>query len=149
MSDEFVFPMGQYQARVPADRWYSDNHLWLQPVERAYRVGLTAFSVRLLQDVYFLEWTVGAGSRVERRQEIGEIESSKALSSLYAPAAGRILRFNDEVLDDPSLVNVDNYGRGWLFEFETDNAFLAAPEYLDLLKSVWPETQRLIKGQVT
>ncbi|NOX54966.1 MAG: glycine cleavage system protein H [Planctomycetes bacterium] len=149
MPDELVFPMGQYQARIPSDRWFSDNHLWLKRIDDAYRVGFTAYSVRLLQDVYFLEWTVEAGSPVERRQEIGEIESSKALSTLYAPAAGRIVRFNDELLEDPSLINADNYGRGWLFELRTEESFLTALEYVELLKSIWPETQRLIKGQLT
>lgn len=143
--------MGQYQARLPVDRVYSQNHLWLQPAREGsgnvYRVGFTAYSVRLLQDVYFLEWTVRPGTEVTERQEIGEIESSKALSTLYAPAAGRLVRFNEQLLDDPSLINADNYGRGWLFELETTQSFLSAEQYLKLLQELWPRTQRLLKGQ--
>ena len=78
--------MGEYRADIPSDRLYSLRHLWMQPESSTlYRVGLTAYSVRLLQDVYFLEWSIDPGTVVADKQEIGEIESSKALSALYSP----------------------------------------------------------------
>lgn len=149
MPDDLVFAMGQYEARIPQDRLYSTNHLWLKPDggER-YRVGFTAYSVRLLMDVYFLDWTIDPETQVRDRQEIGEIESSKALSSLYAPAAGRVLDFNQDLLDDPSAINTDSYGAGWLFHFQSDAEFLQPADYVEHLERGWEKDQSLIKGQM-
>jgi glycine cleavage system H protein len=148
MSDNLTFMMGKFEATFPTDRQYSDNHLWLQKHEDVYRVGLTAYSVRLLQDVYFLDWTVDAGVEVRRKQEIGEVESSKALSSLYAPVEGFLLEFNEELLDDPSAINTDSYGSGWLYSMRTESPLLTAEEYLQELDKSWEHAQRTIKGQI-
>lgn len=143
--------MGKFEASFPLDRRYASNHLWLQPdaahPER-FRTGFTAYSVRLLRDVYFLEWSVAAGTAVRSRQEIGEIESSKALSTLYAPADGTILAFNEAVLEDPTPINTDGYGAGWLFDFHTPTGFLSPDEYVEMLAGVWEQTQRILKGQM-
>ena len=148
MSENLVFMMGQYEARIPTDRVYSENHLWLKSSGNSYQVGLTAYSVRLLQDVYFLDWSIDPNSEVQHRKEIGEIESSKALSSLYSPFSGRVLEFNERLLEDPSTINTDNYGAGWLFQFQTAATPLAPEEYVKLLEAGWEETQRHLKGQI-
>lgn len=143
-----TFAMGKYEAQVPEDRFYSENHLWLQEGPGGFRVGFTAYSVRLLQDVYFLDWTVDPDTAVKAKQEIGQIESSKAVSSLYPPSEGRIGQFNSVLLDDPSTINTDGYGQGWLYTFETQARFMSAAEYVNFLGKKWEETQRVIKGQL-
>ena len=151
MVDDLVFMMGQYAARVPGDRLYADNHLWLlpQPEESGlYRVGFTAYSVRLLQDVYFLSWSIDPGSAVRKKQEIGEIESSKAVSALYAPCDGRVLKFYEKLLNDPTPINTDGYGEGWLYELQTSVPMLDPAAYVQLLEAGWEKTQRMIKGQM-
>lgn len=148
MGDDLVFMMGQYPARIPTDRRYAPNHLWLQPDGAGFRVGFTAYSVRLLQDVYFLEWTIDAETVVRPKKAIGEIESSKALSTLYAPFEGKILQFNESLLEDPSAINTDGYGRGWLYTMETAAEMLTPEAYVELLGEKWEETQRVIKGQM-
>ena len=149
MSDDLHFMMGQYRAEVPVDRLYSPRHLWLQSLsDNRFRVGLTAYSVRLLQDVYFLEWSIDPGTAVSDRQEIGEVESSKAVSSLFAPCPGQVLSFNEGVLNDPSAINTDNYGTGWLFKMEIDATLLTPQEYVTVLADGWDKTQRTIKGQM-
>src|SRR5262245_62721805 len=149
MTEYLTFMMGKYEARFPIDRLYVRSHMWFLAEAEAYRVGFTAFAVRLLQDVYFLDWSVEPGAVVQARQEIGEIESSKAVSTLHAPAAGILLRFNRELLKDPTPINSDNYGKGWLFHFDPDKtALLSAAEYLQHLSGTWEETQRQIKGQL-
>ena len=70
-----------------------------------------------MRDVYFLDWTFNVGDKLEQRQEIGHIETSKAQSDLYAPIAGTLVSLNEEILKDPSAINIDNYGAGWLFEW--------------------------------
>lgn len=149
MAEQLHFMMGQYRAEIPTDRSYSPRHMWMQPApEGGWRVGLTAYSVRLLQDVYFLEWSIDAGTAVAERQEIGEIESSKAVSSLYAPCSGTVTGFNEAVLNDPSAINVDSYGDGWLFTMQSDSPLLTAQDYVELLAEGWEKTQQTIKGQM-
>jgi len=149
MPDDLVFMMGNFEARIPQDRVYSKSHLWFMPQGDRWRVGFSAYSVRLLQDVYFLDWAIDPFTDVQEKQKIGEIESSKALSDLYAPSAGRILEFNEELLNDPSAINqADNYKKGWLFEMESEEQWLTPAEYLQVLDDGWEQTQRLIKGQL-
>jgi glycine cleavage system H protein len=149
MSEHLIFMMGKYEARFPTDRLYVQSHMWFQAGEGAYRVGFTAFAVRLLQDIYFLDWSIEPDTVVQAKQEMGEIESSKAVSTLHAPADGLLLRFNRDLMKDPTPINVDNYGKGWLFDFEPKNAsLLSAADYIELLNGTWEDTQRQIKGQM-
>lgn len=151
MSDELVFMMGQFAAKFPVDRQYAKNHMWAKSAGEGgpYRFGFSAYAVRLLQDVYFLEWTVDAGSRLREKQAIGAIESSKAESELYAPLPGRLTEFNDNLLSDPSGINVDPYGEGWLFAMEGSGETLLSPdEYLVHLAASWAVAERTIKGQI-
>ena len=68
---------------------------------------------------------------------------------MYAPVAGQLARFNDELLADPSTINVDKYGAGWLFELDGTAGDLITPEqYIEHLVAVWVVTQRTIKGQL-
>lgn len=146
-ASDLVFPMGKYEATLPADRLYADNHVWLQDAGPRYRVGFTAYAVRLLQDVYFLDWSIDPDTVVRKKQEIGEIETSKAVSSLYSPADARIIEFNELLMNDPSLVNTDNYGAGWLYELETDATFMDVHAYMQHLQANWEATQKSLKGQ--
>jgi glycine cleavage system H protein len=148
MAGDLEFMMGKYAARIPADRSYASNHMWLKPAGSLYRVGFTAYSVRLLQDVYFLSWSIDPESSVRAKQEIGEIESSKAVSSLFAPCDGRVTAFNERLLNDPSMINTDGYESGWLYEFETNAALLSPAAYVDLVAAGWEKTQQVIKGQM-
>ncbi len=147
--EALTFMMGEFAAIFPTDRKYAKNHMWAMPqAADVYRFGFTAYAVRLLQDVYFLEWSVDAGATLAERQEIGAIESKKAESALYSPIAGRLPRFNDDLLADPSTINVDKYGAGWLFDIEGSGDLMSAADYIQHLESVWEVTQRTIKGQL-
>jgi glycine cleavage system H protein len=150
MSEPLVFLMGKFEAQFPTDRRYAKNHMWGQQQDSGLvRFGFTAYAVRLLQDVYFLDWSIDGGTKLTERQEIGSIESKKAESSLYAPLAGRLVRFNEELLSDPSAINLDKYGAGWLFEMEASAESLLEPaSYLEHLAAVWKIAERTIKGQM-
>ncbi len=141
--------MGEYLAEFPTDRQYARNHMWALPTESGHRFGFSAYAVRLLQDVYFLDWIVDAPLSVVEKQEIGHIESQKAEASLYSPVAGELTAFNEGLLHDPSGINVDKYGEGWLLEIAGPGHGLLAPDaYLEHLATAWEFTQRIIKGQV-
>jgi glycine cleavage system H protein len=92
---------------------------------------------------------VDEGSKVVLKQRVGNIETSKAVSDLFAPIAGQMQRINRDLLRDPSGVNADNYGNGWLFEMTGDeSALMDVQAYYAFLESGWETTQRLLKGQV-
>jgi glycine cleavage system H protein len=153
MSGELVFMMGKFAAKFPTDRLYAKNHMWAKPRDvdgaQGFDFGFSAYAVRLLQDVYFLEWTVDAPSKLREKQAIGNIESSKAESELYAPVAGTLTEFNAALLKDPSPINVDTYGLGRLFHISGDGAGLLTPdEYQDHLVAAWKIAERTIKGQM-
>ncbi len=150
MAETQTFLMGKYPAVLPGDRRYCRNHMWCRPADGgALCFGFTSYAVRLMQDVYFLDWQVNAGDALALKQLIGHIETSKAMSDLFAPAAGTLLRFNDELLKDPSAINVDTYGPGWLFEMAAPAAeTMDVDAYYRFLDANWEKTQNLLKGHM-
>ncbi len=149
MSDSLVFMMGNHEAQIPQDRRYTKSHMWGQTQNGVLRFGFSAYAIRLIQDVYFLDWTIEADIAVVEKQEIGELESKKAESGLFAPISGHLTQFNDELMSDPSVISTDTYQSGWLFEIQGDESLLLSPQaYLEHLANVWTITQRIIKGQV-
>lgn len=149
MIPELTFMMGEFEAAFPTDRQYAKNHMWAKAVEGGYRFGFSAYAVRLLQDIYFLDWTVEPGADLTHNQQIGGIESKKAESDLFAPIPGKLTALNEQLLADPSHINLDKYGDGWLFDLQGDGPNLLSPEqYIDHLSGVWEVTQRTIKGQL-
>ena len=150
MPDDLTFLMGKFPAVLPGGLRYARNHMWCRTEGERHRFGFTSYAVRLMQDVYFLDWSQGDGDAVGLLQEIGHIETSKAESDLFAPLAGVLAAFNQELLQDPSGINVDGYGGGWLFEMEgcDPGGLLSAGEYRQFLADNWEKTQRLIKGKI-
>jgi glycine cleavage system H protein len=150
MSDALTFDMGKFAAVLPVDRRYCRNHMWCRPGQGGvHRFGFTAYALRLMQDVYFLDWSVSPGTAVALKQQIGNIETSKAVSDLFAPIGGTLTTINPDVLRDPSTINVDGYDRGWLFEMTGNlDGTLTAQEYRDFLAANWDQTQRILKGQM-
>jgi glycine cleavage system H protein len=151
MSEPLTFHMGKYPAVLPGELRYARNHMWArEQVPGRWRFGFTSYAVRLMQDVYFLDWSISAGDPVTLLQEIGHIETSKAESDLFAPLAGTLEVFNAELLKGPEAINVDGYGGGWLFELSSADAspLMTAEQYHRFLDENWEKTQRLIKGKI-
>jgi glycine cleavage system H protein len=123
--------------------------MWCRAEGTRCRFGFTAYAVRLMQDVYFLDWVISAGDVVHHLEQIGHIETSKAVADLFAPMAGTLVEFNRELLKDPSAINVDKYGAGWLFEMEGDpRSMKSVADYHQFLTDNWEKTQRLIEGKM-
>lgn len=149
MAEALTFMMGKFAALLPGELRYCRNHMWCRPGDGALRFGFSSYAVRLMQDVYFLDWQVNAGDALQLKQQIGHIETSKALSDLFAPVTGTLLVFNDELLKDPTAINVDTYGSGWLFDMSgavTDT--LSVQEYYNFLEAGWEKTQNMLKGHM-
>ncbi|MCP4945704.1 MAG: glycine cleavage system protein H [Planctomycetaceae bacterium] len=142
--------MGEFTAEFPRDRLYATNHMWASEIAAGvWRFGLTAYAVRLLQDVYFLDWEVEPSDAIGLRAQIGSIESKKAESDLYSPVAGSLSKINELTLDDPSLINAATYSDGWLIELATTDVdrLLDPDAYAQHLVDAWQVAQRTIKGQ--
>jgi glycine cleavage system H protein len=100
---------------IPDDLHYTAEHEWIRVVDRGLRIGITDHAQEALGDIVFV--TLPAlGAHVEAGQALGEVESTKSVSDIYAPVSGEVVARN-EVLDArPELVNADAYGDGWMIE---------------------------------
>lgn len=116
--------------QIPADRRYTDEHEWARKDGDLITIGITAHAQEQLGDVVFLELPA-VGSTVEAGAVIGEIESTKSVSELYSPVSGTVVEVNQAAVDDPSVVNADPYGAGWLLRVEVTGTgpLLSADEY--------------------
>ena len=150
MTANLTFMMGKFPAPLPGDlRYAAKNHMWCREADGRHRFGFTAYAVRLMQDVYFLDWAVSPGVPLHYLQQIGHIETSKAESDLFCPLAGVIVQLNPELLKDPAAINYDKYGAGWLFEMTGNpDTLLGVVEYHQYLADNWEHTQRVIKGKI-
>lgn len=98
---------------IPQDLRYTDQHEWVRVDGEVITVGITAFAQDQLGDVVYVDLPT-PGATVEQGQAIGEVESTKSVSDLFAPVAGEILSRNDELDDRPELINTAPYDQGWL-----------------------------------
>lgn len=98
---------------VPSDLGLLESHEWARREDGSIRIGISDFAQDELGDVVFVELPE-PGETVEAGEEFGVIESIKAVSDLYAPVSGTITDVNEELLDQPELVNEDPYGDGWM-----------------------------------
>ncbi|GAA1470196.1 glycine cleavage system protein GcvH [Microbacterium thalassium] len=100
---------------------YTAEHEWIALEGDTATVGITDYAADKLGDVVFVELP-GEGDGVTAGDVCGEIESTKSVGELYAPLTGDIVAANDAVVDDPSLVNSDPFGEGWLIKITVDPA---------------------------
>jgi glycine cleavage system H protein len=98
---------------TPDDRRYSESHEWHRLEGDILTVGLTQFAIDQLTDVTFVEMK-GAGVEIQPGEAVGEVESVKTTSDVYSALGGEITEVNGAVVEDPSILNRDCYGDGWL-----------------------------------
>jgi glycine cleavage system H protein len=107
---------------------YTDEHEWVALDGDIATVGITDYAADKLGDVVFVELPA-VDSTVTAATVVGEIESTKSVGELYAPLTGVVVEANDAVVDDPSLVNSDPFGAGWLVKLRVEASDVA--ELLD------------------
>lgn len=104
----------------PSDLRYTESDEWVRREGDDIVSGITAFASDQLGDVVYVQLPE-VGSHHGREEAFGEIESVKAVSDLYSPMAGEILAVNEELDQNPALINEDPYGRGWMVKLKPDN----------------------------
>jgi glycine cleavage system H protein len=118
----------------PKNFKYTAEHEWVDVSGETATVGITAYAADKLGDVVFVDLPK-VGVTVTAGKVVGEIESTKSVGELFAPVDGTVLEANDAVVADPSLVNQDPFGAGWLIKvsFETLPELLSYDEYSALV----------------
>ncbi len=117
----------------PDDLTYTAEHEWLRAGGDAQlRIGITDYAQEALGDIVFVTLPA-VGDTFEAGQALGEVESTKSVSDVYAPVAGTVAAVNPALDSNPELVNADPYGEGWLVELSVspDVAGLTGPGLLD------------------
>lgn len=103
-------------AVVPEELRYTSQHEWvLAGAEGTVRIGITDYAQRQLGDVVYVELPT-VGDSVAPGEPVGEVESTKSVSEIFAPVAGEVIACNEALQDNPELVNSDPYGVGWMIE---------------------------------
>ena len=105
---------------IPAELRYSKDHEWAKRDGDTVRVGVTDYAQDALGDVVFVE-TPNVGDHVMAGDAIGEVESTKSVSEIYAPVSGTIVAVNDALSSSPESINSDPYGVGWICDIRVDD----------------------------
>ncbi len=103
---------------IPADLRYSHDHEWAKANGDVIRVGITDYAQDALGDVVFVDLPK-VGAAIDAHGTIGEVESTKSVSEIYAPVGGTVTAVNDTLTSAPESVNADPYGEGWICEITT------------------------------
>lgn len=110
---------------LPEDLKYTREHEWVSIDGSVATIGITDHAQEQLGDVVFVELP-SVGDRVEKADAFGVVESTKAVSDVYAPISGEVTEVNDDLPDNPELINEDPYGDGWMVKVTLgDSADLA------------------------
>ena len=111
----------------PSDRLYSESHEWYQVEGDTVTIGITQYAANELTDITYVEMQP-SGTSINSGDSIGEVESVKTTSDVFCPFSGDVTDVNDAASDDPSLLNSDPYGQGWLVRLKVGDA--SPPESL-------------------
>jgi glycine cleavage system H protein len=123
---------------LPEDLKYTAEHEWVRATEgHTVRVGITDYAQGALGDIVYVSLPA-IGTEASPGQPLGEVESTKSVSDVFAPVAGTVLTRNDALEGQPELLNTDPYGDGWIVEIEVAdigvlNSLLDADAYRQLV----------------
>ena len=106
---------------TPEDNRYAKSHEYVHVEGEIGTVGITDYAQKELGDVVFVELPQ-VGTQLEAGDELGSIESVKAVSELFAPVSGEVVEINETLADKPELVNTDPYGDGWMIRIRISDA---------------------------
>ncbi len=97
----------------PDDLKYTKEHIWIKPSGKKITIGVTDYAQDALGDIVYVDLPE-VEADVEANSEIGEIESTKATSSIISPVTGKVVEVNEDLSESPEMINDDPYGKGWI-----------------------------------
>ncbi|GAA3508811.1 glycine cleavage system protein GcvH [Aquimarina addita] len=124
---------------IPSDLKYTKDHEWVKIDNDIATVGITDFAQGELGDIVYVEVET-LGEELDQEAIFGTVEAVKTVSDLFLPLSGEITEFNEELEDDPELVNTDPYGKGWMVKIKISNTdqiddLLSADGYKSLISA--------------
>ncbi len=130
---------------IKGDRYYTKDHEWAYIKNGKAQVGITDYAQKMLGDIVYVDLPE-KDQEVEAGETLANIESVKNVAPLYSPITGTVIEVNEDIMDDPSLVNEDPYDAGWIAILEmkdpTEVEDLMPPEdYAELLKEIIKEEE--------
>lgn len=122
----------------PDDLYYTKDHLWIRAVGDRATIGITDFAQQELGEILFVDLPE-KGASLDQSEVFGSLESTKTVAELFTPVSGEVTTVNEDLEDEPSMINDDPYGKGWLINLlmgdsrELEDLMSAAEyeEYLD------------------
>jgi glycine cleavage system H protein len=106
---------------LPDELYYHKEHMWARVQGQKVVVGITDFAQKLAGDISYVDMPE-EGDEVEQGERVGTIETGKWLGKLYAPVSGEIAARNEALEDDPTVINRDPHGEGWIFEIQMSDS---------------------------
>ena len=107
---------------IPEDLRYTTDHEWVRTIaEGRVRIGITDFAQNSLGDIVFVQMPE-PGTAITPGDSIGEVESTKSVSDIFAPVTGTVVSRNEALDSTPELVNTDPYGDGWMYELRPSDS---------------------------
>jgi glycine cleavage system H protein len=104
----------------PDNLQYHKEHTWVKLSGKKVTIGITDYAQDALGDILYIDLPE-VDTDVEANSEIGEIESTKATSSIISPVSGRVIEANEDLSESPEIINEDPYGKGWIAILEIDD----------------------------
>jgi glycine cleavage system H protein len=104
----------------PDDLKYHKEHIWVRLSGKKATIGITDYAQESLGDIVYIDLPE-IDTDVESNSEIGEIESTKATSSIISPISGRVVEVNEYLSESPEIINEEPYGKGWIAVIEVDD----------------------------
>jgi glycine cleavage system H protein len=105
---------------IPDELHYTTDDEWVFHEGDSVSVGVTDFAQQQLGDIVYIELPT-VGDQIAKNSAFGVIESVKAVSDLNAPVAGEVVGINEELLDQPEIINEECYGAGWIIKIKPSN----------------------------
>lgn len=104
----------------PEDLKYHKEHTWVKASGKKATIGITDYAQDALGDIVYIDLP-DVDTTVDANSEIGEIESTKATSSIISPISGRVIEVNEELSESPEIINEEPYGKGWIAVLEIED----------------------------
>ena len=105
---------------LPEDLYYEQNHFWVKPEGDLLVMGLDDFGQKMAGDIVFVQLPP-EGKRLKAGKSFAKMESGKWLGKIFAPLDGELIEINEDLELDPTIINEDSYGEGWMYKIKPDN----------------------------
>ena len=133
-----IYQNNKIKMNIPADLKFTKDHEWIKIDGDTATVGITDFAQGELGDIVYVDVDT-LDDTVEEGEVFGSVEAVKTVSDLFMPLSGEVSEFNEELEDEPELVNTDPYGKGWMIKITISDAsqidnLLDAEAYKNLIQ---------------